>query len=423
MTEGEKMGRYENVSRLPNNLYTQGSPLLIAAGALLKDNQTGNILVQIKFRSLSNKEIKAVKVHIKAFDVSATEIQGVEEYQYLDLSVSRNEEFGQKTAISLPDAVTRSFSVACTSVIFLDNTIWKAEKDAVWEPLPQQQNLENSVEDLAQQYRRDTSPQSCFEPLEYRDVWLCSCGAVNKRGESRCCSCGVNRNTIFSVLNTDFLTQNQAQFEAEETERKNIEEQEKKKQQAKTKKIVIFSSAAAVVVIAAVMLLTQVFIPMQKYNSAVSLMNAEKYEEAIPVFEELGDYQDSKVNLLHCKIQYEIKQGDYLNGIVLLVDKISSVSKENMDRNDYDLLRQCVSKSFSSYCENGDCGTIYKVEYYDSNTILIYCSGMDTSSMTYTERPQENLKVWLIGIEASERDNSYLIAEGEIEKEIVFDFA
>ena len=74
------------------------------------------------------------------------------------------------------------------------------------------------------------------------------------------------------------------------------------------------------------------------------------------------------------------------------------------------------------YCENGDCGTIYKVEYYDSNTILIYCSGMDTSSMTYTERPQENLKVWLIGIEASERDNSYLIAEGEIEKEIVFDF-
>ena len=84
------------------------------------------------------------------------------------------------------------------------------------------------------------------------------------------------------------MTQNQAQFEAEETERKNIEEQEKKKQQAKTKKIAIFSSAAAVVVIAAVMLLTQVFIPLQKYNSAVSLMNAEKYEEAIPVFEELG---------------------------------------------------------------------------------------------------------------------------------------
>ena len=94
------MGRYENVSRLPNNLYTQDSPLLIAAGALLKDNQTGNILAQIKFRSLSNKEIKAIKVHIKAFDVSGVEVQGVEEYQYLDLSVSRNEEFGQKNSYS-----------------------------------------------------------------------------------------------------------------------------------------------------------------------------------------------------------------------------------------------------------------------------------------------------------------------------------
>lgn len=287
------MKRYSNLFRIPEKLYTQGSPLLIAAGALLKDNQTGNILAQIKFRSLSNKEIKAVKVNIKAFDVSGAEVQGVDGYQYLDLSAARNAEFGQKTAVTLPDSVTRSFAVVCTSVIFSDNSVWEAEENAVWEPLPKQQNLENIIGSLAQQYRRDTSIQSHFEPLEYNDLWICSCGTLNKRGESQCCSCGVSRNTIFSALNAESLTQNQSQFEAKETERRTIQEQETKKRQAKTKKIAIISSAAVVVVIVLVVLATQVFLPMQKYNSAVSLMETGQYEEAIVKFEELGDYKDS----------------------------------------------------------------------------------------------------------------------------------
>lgn len=218
------MERYSSLFRLPEKLYTQGSPLLIAAGALLKDNQTGNILAQIKFCSLTNKEIKAVKVNIKAFDVSGAEVQGVDGYQYLDLSAALNAEFGQKTAVTLPDSVTRSFSVACTSVIFSDNSAWEAEENAVWEPLPKQQNLENLIGNLARQYRRDTSIQSHFEPLEYSDLWICSCGAVNRRRESQCCSCGVSRSTIFSALNAESLTQNQSQFEAKEAERRTIQE-------------------------------------------------------------------------------------------------------------------------------------------------------------------------------------------------------
>lgn len=416
------MERYSSLFRLPEKLYTQGSPLLIAAGALLKDNQTGNILAQIKFCSLTNKEIKAVKVNIKAFDVSGAEVQGVDGYQYLDLSAALNAEFGQKTAVTLPDSVTRSFSVACTSVIFSDNSAWEAEENAVWEPLPKQQNLENLIGNLAQQYRRDTSIQSHFEPLEYSDLWICSCGAVNRRRESQCCSCGVSRSTIFSALNAESLTQNQSQFEAKEAERRTIQEQETKKRQAKTKKIAIISSAAAVVVIVFVVLLTQVFIPMQKYNSAVSLMDTGKYEEAIAEFEELGDYKDSKVNLLDCQIQYGIEQGDYLYSITLLVDKLPNSNEEIIHQSDYNLLQKCVSKSFKDYLNNDDCGKIYKVEYYNSNTILIYCSGMERDSMTMQQILNKSGKVWLIGIEADEVDTSYLIAEGDMEKEIIFDF-
>lgn len=375
------MERYSSLFRLPEKLYTQGSPLLIAAGALLKDNQTGNILAQIKFCSLTNKEIKAVKVNIKAFDISGAEVQGVDGYQYLDLSAARNAEFGQKTAVTLPDSVTRSFSVACTSVIFSDNSAWEAEENAVWEPLPKQQNLENLIGNLAQQYRRDTSIQSHFEPLEYSDLWICSCGAVNRRRESQCCSCGVSRSTIFSALNAESLTQNQSQFEAKEAERRTIQEQETKKRQAKTKKIAIISSAAAVVVIVFVVLLTQVFIPMQKYNSAVSLMDTGKYEEAIAEFEELGDYKDSKVNLLDCQVKQSIENADYYHAIVYLMDKMNSISvvrDEQNYKNDYETLLECASIIY-----NGDCGDIYKLETYNSGTLVIYCSNITTETNSY----------------------------------------
>ena len=40
--------RYSKLSALPENLYSTGAPVIIAAGALLKDNQTGKVLAQLK---------------------------------------------------------------------------------------------------------------------------------------------------------------------------------------------------------------------------------------------------------------------------------------------------------------------------------------------------------------------------------------
>ena len=47
---------------------------------------------------------------------------------------------------------------------------------------------------------------------------------------------------------------------------------------------------------------------------------------------------------------------------------------------------------------------------------------MQKDSMTMQQNVNENLKIWLIGIEANEVDKSYLIAKGEMEKKITFDF-
>lgn len=59
--------RYTRLFALPENLYAEGSPVLLSAGALLKDNETGKVLVQLKIKNIGSKTIKAAKVRVKAY--------------------------------------------------------------------------------------------------------------------------------------------------------------------------------------------------------------------------------------------------------------------------------------------------------------------------------------------------------------------
>ena len=54
--------RYSRLFSLPTNLYAIGSPAIIVAGALLKDNQTGKVLAQLKIQNITTNPIKAVTV-------------------------------------------------------------------------------------------------------------------------------------------------------------------------------------------------------------------------------------------------------------------------------------------------------------------------------------------------------------------------
>ena len=119
--------RYTKLFSLPKNLYISGAPVLLAAGALLKDNQTETTLAQLKFRSISMKTIKAVVAAVDAFDVSGAALEGVAEYQYLDLSAERDAEFCQRQAIPLPDANTRRIAARVVRVVFSDDTIWEPD--------------------------------------------------------------------------------------------------------------------------------------------------------------------------------------------------------------------------------------------------------------------------------------------------------
>ena len=48
--------RYSRLFTLANNLYSGGSPVLIAAGALSKSHQTGRVIAQLKYAILATMQ-------------------------------------------------------------------------------------------------------------------------------------------------------------------------------------------------------------------------------------------------------------------------------------------------------------------------------------------------------------------------------
>lgn len=316
------MERYTSLYRLPENQYTAGSPVLLEAGALLKDSRTGAVLVQLKMRSVSAKPIRAVMVAVDAFDVSGAPLEGVAEYQYLDLSVPRDEPFGQHQAIVLPDANTRRASVRCTRVVFADGTSWEADPSAVWLPLPERTTLEEALsQELAEQYRRDTAACAQMLPQRCGSLWSCACGALNSAEEKVCHRCGLSLDAQLAVLDETVLREHLAAYkEAEAKKAEELCRREKERQaehRRKTKKTLAIALPAAAVCTAAVILITTVIVPNQKHKEALALIEAGDYPAAYAMLEELGKPEEIKQNKYDRAIKL-LNSGDYDDAYTLL---------------------------------------------------------------------------------------------------------
>ena len=185
--------RYARLFSLPENLYQPGSPVMILAGALLKDNQTGGILALMKFKNVGTKPIRGLKVHFFPQDLTGIDLDQPLEHQYLDLNAARDGEFGQKEPVAFPNAVTRAFRVEVYQVVFADGTLWNQEQSQ-WSPMPPLQALETALGDkeLCKEYQILYGANCRIMPQEDKGLWRCTCGAWNMESEANCHACGKN---------------------------------------------------------------------------------------------------------------------------------------------------------------------------------------------------------------------------------------
>lgn len=291
--------RYSKLFSLPENLYAEGSPVIIAAGALLKDNQTGRVIAQLKLHNISSKTIKAATVSLFPLNTVGKPLGEAIRYEYLDLSSTRDTDFGSKSAIPLPDASTRSFSVAVAEVIFADNSVWNAD-DVAWETLKSPEALTSRLDsEMVKQFRIEYGSGAKNFFLEQKDLWYCICGAINHREETECHSC---RKSICELkpIDTNTLREHKEQRLAKEREKAEKEAAKSQENARKTRKITAVVASAVAAAIALFVLINSVIIPNGKYNNAVNLMNAGRYEEAIVAFEAVHGYRDSATKIDNC---------------------------------------------------------------------------------------------------------------------------
>ena len=84
----------------------------------------------------------------------------------------------------------------------------------------------------------------------------------------------------------------------------------------RNKRILVIAAPVVIVLVVFIIVLNAVIIPNGKYNDAIALMDAGKYEEAISAFEKLDGYKNSEDKIAECEMS--ILENEYQTALALL---------------------------------------------------------------------------------------------------------
>ena len=284
------MSRYEILLTDSTSYYIKNTVLLLSKSALTKDNEKDAVLVQLKFRSLYEKRIVALEVLVTGMDLEGKTIEE-KKFQYIDLDVGKNEEFGDRTPIYMEQNRVRKFIIHVARIVFNDGS---AETVDDGECIIVPENSFPFSGGMKDQYVRTVRPYGGFpkancSPLKFGSFWKCSCGQINSLYDENCCSCKCSVDSVFDSLDENKLS-NDLMGHKEQQEK--IAEESKKKQAAFIKKASMICGIAVVlaVIIFAYM---KVIAPALSYNKAEKYYQSGDYEKAITEMSNLGDYKDA----------------------------------------------------------------------------------------------------------------------------------
>ncbi len=278
------MERYSRVFYINDNFYLDNSPVIILAGAILKDNSTDELIGQLKLKSLSNKKIESVEIELELYDSSGKKQEKKVRHEFLDLNISRNEEFGSNEAIKLPYENSKSFKVNIKKVIFSDGESWNNKK--AYYKLEEQESLNSILKtDELKYFKKTYGIYSEYIPIKQKNIWLCSCGTINYDDEEECYFCKINKNDI---LNID--------FEKVKQDSRAFKEKSKR---------TIIVSIMVITMLSLLLFVTGVIIPNKNYQDAKKLIEEQQYSKALKKLNKLPrNYKDTSEILKKCYISY-----------------------------------------------------------------------------------------------------------------------
>lgn len=307
--------RFTRLFQLGNDLYLDGSPVIVRAGALLNDTVTGAVIAQIKYQNISEKKIVAAKVQLCAYDAMKAVLDERIEYSYHNLDVSSGAYWGGDKAIILPDRASNSFEIITISVAFNDGTSWKSESVDTFSSIPTSPLLVDELHDMAlvEQYCLETTPKAKYVPIEYGSLWRCACGCINQG--AACTGCNTDKIVAFEKLSISLLSEKMA-ARLEIEARQKAEKQEKERKRMKNTAIIL-TIVVVMAVVGAVYgfwIRPDIIVPAKKYKEALALYQNGEYKQAESRFADLGSYLDSEQYLQdipYCIADDLLEQGKY----------------------------------------------------------------------------------------------------------------
>ena len=158
--------------------------------------------------------------------------------------------------------------------------------------------------------------------------------------------------------------------------------------------VIILAFIVTVVVINAVRFLPE-YIVQTKYNSAVELQNNKNYTEAIEVFEDLGDYQDSAKRVKECKYQNAlllVEAEDYA-AAKLILNELKGYNEDiatKLQICDYSIAKKYLEKGKYEKAEE-----LFKQleDYGDSKEMVKECSYRKAVSLIESKKYAEAIEI------------------------------
>lgn len=173
--------KYKVIYSADNNLYTEGSPIIVRDFSLFRDIKGGSMLGRIQLINISDKTIKRIKASV----ITTTERA---EATADGLCIVRDSDTSVHIPLNGFDHKTAIFAI--DEIVFTDGTSYSADEKTQWQTLSFPETLEQylSDEDLVREFRSHFE-EAQYYPKEEKDLWFCICGELNRMGEAACHSC------------------------------------------------------------------------------------------------------------------------------------------------------------------------------------------------------------------------------------------
>ena len=446
--------RYRKIKDLDFNSYYVDSPIEIDKGALLFDIEMNKVLLQLRFNNVSDKRVNSVHISVECFDDTGDPIPGINliEHAYQDLSVDTRSSFGDKEPIIL-DRRVRNVRVVINKVSVDSGETWR-NIDAEDFTSPKQESINDLGLDLVDQLNRQVKVSEIgsaerikFFPIQNDDNWICSCGRYNPNDSDSCIRCGITKDWIFSNIDRNYLTMKLSEFRenrrietenqkrlAEEAEKRRIENEriindaktrEKNLKERKRKKYILLSCILGAILIILGLIYKMYMVPRQEYSRGITLYENGEFSSAISVFEELGEYKDTKIWLNNAKLENDyniaMKNLKYAN-YEIAISQLSALngfknSDEMLNNARYEYAVQLFNKKYFYEARlffNKVTAPLNVSQYLDSLYYSIEGKWKDTSNKIISYSIQGGGKMQVT------YDGKYYVATWDNYKEYVF---